>query len=240
MVEIIYGDHYKQAELAGKSVAEARGQYQDEFGIPSKAQAKLNDKWVKTKREADTELSDDDQLCFAEKSRKGFILVSALLVALAVTGGVFAYGAITGTIVGVGIGRPVFMNVTPGVAPNWTVFTGHTGNITAQNGTFTMSAATGFSGDVVVRAMFMNPPALRQAYSALTLNITVRDNVTPFTFRGSGILTLYDPVVSIPVGNYTAGATLRLDIASGYYVSHPTTWPTGAHNPIFLVRIVER
>jgi hypothetical protein len=238
MVEIIYGDHYKQAELAGKSVAEAREQYQDEFGIPSKAQAKLNDKWVKTKREADTELSDDDTLSFAEKSRKGFILVSALLVALAITGGVFAYGAITGTIVGVGIGRPVFMNVTPGVAPNWTVFASYTGNITAQNGTFTMRAATGFTGDVVVRAMFMNPPALRQAYSALTLNITVRE-LPGLALRGSGILTLYDPVVSIPVGGYAAGATLRLDIASGYYVSHPT-WPTGAHNPIFLVRIVER
>jgi hypothetical protein len=239
MVEIIYGEHYKQAELAGKSVAEARGQYQDEFGIPSKAQAKLNDKWVKTKREADTELSDDDQLCFAEKSRKGFILVGALLVALAVTGGVFAYGAITGTIVGIVTARPVFMNVTPAVAPNWTVFASHTGNITAHNGTFNMTAAIGFSGDVVVRASFLNPPTLKQAYNNLVLNMTIRDAISPFTVRGSGLLTLADPEVAIPVGGYAAGATLRVDIAGGYYVSHHT-WPAGAEDPVFLVTIDHR
>jgi hypothetical protein len=238
MVEIIYGDHCKQAELAGKSVAECRGQYQDEFGIPSKAQAKLNDKWVKTKLEAETELSDDDTLSFAEKSRKGFILVSALLVALAVTGGVFAYGALTGTLGGIITARPVFMNVTPGVAPTWTVFASHTGIIPAHNGTFNMTAALGFTGDVVVRASFLNPPTLKQAYSHLVLNMTVRE-LPGLVFRGSGLLTLANPEVAIPVGGYAANATLRLDIASGFYVSHHE-WPAGAEDPVFFVTIDHR
>lgn len=39
MVEIRYGDYSEQADLAGKSVAEACEQYKLELGIPDKATA---------------------------------------------------------------------------------------------------------------------------------------------------------------------------------------------------------
>ena len=39
MVEIRYGEHYEMADLAGKSVAQAREQYKQEFDIPDKAKA---------------------------------------------------------------------------------------------------------------------------------------------------------------------------------------------------------
>jgi len=93
MVEIRYGKHYEMADLAGKSVAQAREQYKQEFGIPDKAKASLNGKGIGQKHELVTALAHDDSLTFAQKSRRGLFFIGAVLLALAITGGVFAYGA---------------------------------------------------------------------------------------------------------------------------------------------------
>ena len=98
MVEIRFREHYEITDLAGLSVAEARKQFGDEFGIPEKAGAKLNGKKVKEGLEAETCLSDDDKLSFTTtRSRGALIAVGSLLLALALTGGVFAYGFINDT-----------------------------------------------------------------------------------------------------------------------------------------------
>ena len=86
MIEIRYGEHYEMADAAGKSVAQAREQYKQEFGIPDKAQASLNSKGIKQKHEPKTALGDNDSLTFAQKSMKGLFFVGAILLALAVTG----------------------------------------------------------------------------------------------------------------------------------------------------------
>ena len=71
MVEIRYGEHYEMANIAGKSVAQAREQYKQEFDIPGKARASLNGKGIRQKHELVTALGDNDSLTFAQKSRKG-------------------------------------------------------------------------------------------------------------------------------------------------------------------------
>jgi len=85
MVEIRYGDQYEITDLAGQTVGEAREQFKAEFGIPDKAQAKLNGSKVKTNTEIDTVLYDDDKLTFAVSRGKTPFLIGALLLALAVT-----------------------------------------------------------------------------------------------------------------------------------------------------------
>ena len=61
MVEIRYGEHYELASLAGKNIAEVREQYKQEFGIPDRAQAKLNGQEIGKKHELKQELKDDDE-----------------------------------------------------------------------------------------------------------------------------------------------------------------------------------
>ena len=46
MVGIRYGEHYQEVDLAGKTVAEVREQYKEEFGIPDKAQVSLGGKSI--------------------------------------------------------------------------------------------------------------------------------------------------------------------------------------------------
>ena len=68
MVEIRYGEHYEVADLAGQLVAEARERYKEEFGIPDKAQAKLNGKRVRRAFERRMRLFNGDKLSFGEKA----------------------------------------------------------------------------------------------------------------------------------------------------------------------------
>ena len=99
MVEIRYGDYHEAADLAGLSVAEAREQLKDELGIPKKANAKLNGRKVSGKLESETCLYDEDKLTFTEtRSNRGVFLAGALLLALAITGGLFAFTATTDTL----------------------------------------------------------------------------------------------------------------------------------------------
>jgi hypothetical protein len=215
MVEIMYGDHYKQAELAGKSVAEARGQYQDELGIPSKAQAKLNDNWVKTKLEAETELSDDDQLCFeVKKGRKIPLLAGALLLALAISGGVFAY-AFTTAIPGITMpatGDPWATISTPALVVNQTVHPGEAGIVTTGI-LATITPAANWTGDYEVIVYLTNAPALVRNYRYFHMEITVG--------AVAQWLTLRNAEVAFIVTGVTGGVASNVTLSDGSFEARP-------------------
>ena len=92
MVEIRYGEQIEVTDLAGQTIGEAREHYKSAFGIPDKAKAKLNGSKVKPSAEIDTVLNDDDQVTFAVPRSRTPFLIGALLLALAATGGMFAFG----------------------------------------------------------------------------------------------------------------------------------------------------
>jgi hypothetical protein len=236
MVEIIYGDHYKQAELAGKSVAEARGQYQDEFGIPSKAQAKLNDNWVKTKREAETELSDDDQLSFEVKQRgKIPVLAGALLLALAITGGVFAYGFVAGWVTLPAVAQPPFANVTP-FAPLTigNVSAGTWGNISTRL-LANVTRPAHYTGDLTMRVYLVNAEELARSYEHLNLrmDILIAGVVTP----PERLLTLHNAQVAFDVLGVGVARNYTVRLVHGSF--HALT-SVEAHNITFHVDVTPR
>jgi hypothetical protein len=238
MVEIMYGDHYKQAELAGKSVAEARGQYQDEFGIPSKAQAKLNDNWVKTKREAETCLSDDDQLSFEVKQRgKIPVLAGALLLALAITGGVFAYGFVAGWIVTPGVtGLLPFANVTPFVqAAMGNVSAGTWGNITTRH-IANVTRHANYTGDMTFRVHLVNAGDLARSYEHLNLRMNITAPV-PFIAPPERLITLHNAEATFDVGGHIGSRNYTITLVHG---SFHTLTTVEAHNLTFYVDVTPR
>jgi hypothetical protein len=235
MVEIMYGDHYKQAELAGKSVAEARGQYQDEFGIPDKAQAKLNDKWVKTKREAETCLSDDDQLSFeVKKGGKIPVLAGALLLALAITGGVFAYGFVGGMITfPAGVGLPIFANVTLHTPVGMgNVTAGTWGNITGHS-LANITRHANYTGDMTFRVHLVEAGDLARSFQHLNLKMNITTLATPHPAPTERLITLHNAEATFDVtgfpgtrnytvwlvhGSFHALATVDTSLPLSFYI----------------------
>ncbi len=242
MVEIIYGEHSEQADLAGRRVTEARHQYKPVFNIPDRAQAILNGKPVKKELEPETLLNEGDELSFAEKSRKARYLVVALLLALSVTGGMFAYLQTTASVT-LGVTRAAdFASVSANMTvPTWTVFGKYKGTIPSGD-LFTIIPDTAYTGDMVATVYIANADELAYVYRVFAMRISVYDN-TDAKVVGPELLTLGNGEVDLPmdVGIYTPPFTVKLD--GGFYVSHGFYgWSitSGYEDPLLWCDVVQR
>jgi len=241
MVEIRYGEHYEMADLAGRSVADAREQYKPEFGIPDKAQASLNGKGIRQKHEPKTALGDNDSLTFAQKSRKGLFFIGAILLALAITGGVFAYGATTATVT-LGLTKAGDFATVEAATPNsWNVWGSYKGRVTAGD-LFTITPEAVWTGDMSVTLTIANAHELVEAYKILVLKIEVWDDGgTPAKAAGSTTeyLTLGKGDIEIDF-EQTTGPTYTVKIIDGFYITHKAPWTDGQEDPIIMAQVLQR
>jgi len=251
MVEIRYGDYQEVADLTGRTVSEARGQFGAEFGIPAKAQARLNGKKVKDGLEAETCLQNDDKLVFAKAGGyKSAYLVGAMLLTLAITGGVFAYGALTtSTTFTVASGGGDFATVTENSTgrPSLTAYGLFKGTISAGN-LFDIAPHEDFPSELVATVSIANADELVKVYRVMALQIEVRDSTdTVVDIEDNGeasapefaFLTLSNGSVDLYLDgtdNYT------VKVKSGFYVSHVYSgnWAAGSTSPILYVDIGQR
>ncbi len=223
MVEIRYGDQFEITDLAGQTIGEAREQFKAEFGIPDKAQARLNGSKVKTSAEMDTVLNDDDKLTFAVSRGKMPLLIGALLLALVITGGVFAYGWINATTT---ISATVGNNFADVVASNnlsaWTAHGNTKGDI-GEGNIFAITPDPTYSGDLVITVSIGNAAELAQQYRVLSfqLQLVQSDNVTVIDCSaGNGadwaMLTLNNGEVNL----YPATTqNMYVRVKSGFYIT---------------------
>ena len=247
MVEIRYGDYYEVAELAGQSVTDARQQFRAELGIPEKARAKLNGKKVDTKLESEISLCDDDKLSFAEaKSRKGAYLAGALLLALAVTGGTFAWTATTDTL-SMGLAEKTeFVTVTPDPSPpTWNVFKGYKG-VSTTGELFKITPADGFSGDLSAGVLLANSDNLVGAYRVLVMKISIyaddESGLAANTTDKIGTtqyLTLSKGEITIDIVPSTHVSPFWVYLDSGFYVSHGS-WTANEEDPLLLCDVAQK
>jgi len=241
MVEIRYGERYEMADLAGKSVAQAREQYKQEFGIPDKAQASLNSKGIGKKHESMTALGDDDSLTFAEKSRKGLFFIGAILLALAITGGIFAYGATTATVTLGLTAKTDFAEVEAASPPTWNVWGSYKGRVTAGD-LFTITPEADWTGDMSVTLTIANAQDLVEAYKMLVLEIEVWDDVANTIATGSTTeyLTLGKGDIEIDFEQGAPAGTYTVKIISGYYITHKGGWTDGKEDPLIMCQVLQR
>ena len=261
MVEIKYRDQFEVSELAGQTIAEARQQFKTEFGIPDKAQAKLNGNKVKASAEIDTVLNDDDKLTFARTHGKGAFLVGALLLALAVTGGIFAAGFINAstTLTATTFNSnfaDVTVNTTGVSSLTWNAWGFYKGSITTSaNGTsiFNIDTATsGYTGDLVVTVSLGNADALVKRYRALSLQLVMANpdgSVMDINQDGNTsattdwvMLTLDNGAVSMYPTSSANMSTVR--VKRGFFITNAYPfggWPSGSSaSPELFCEVAQR
>ena len=241
MVEIRYGDQYEVTDLAGQTVSEAREHFKSEFGIPDKARAKLNGSKVKTSTELDTVLNDDDKLTFAVSRGKGVYLIGALLLALACTGGVFAFGFVNATTtLDATAFTQNFADVYVGADASSITWAGHgkfKGTITGPQDLFVIDPDNSYTGDLVVTVTLGNADELVSVYRILALklemvdpasanaSIDINEDGTANATTDWVMLTLNNAEVSMFPPGTTDNMTVR--VKSGFYISHVI--PHGGH-----------
>ncbi|MFH1650882.1 MAG: hypothetical protein ABID87_02090 [Chloroflexota bacterium] len=254
MVEIKYREYTEEAELAGLTVAEARKQFRSELGIPEKAQARLNGKKLDRDLEAETKLGDADSLTFARGGFKSAYLLAAMLTALAVTGGVFAYGYTTAsTSLDVTASGADFAGVSANTSslPSWTPHGFFKGTVTGGPIFDIDTNSSGYDGDMVVTVSIANADELVSVYRVLALKIGAINGVgAGIDVNGDGeaydadkdyaLLTLSNGAVDLYMGGAADNYTVL--VLSGFYVSHITGggWNTGYENPLLYAEVAQR
>ncbi len=249
MVEISYGEHYELAELAGKSIAEAREQYKSEMAIPDRAQATLNDKPLKRKLESEIRLEEDDELSFEEKERsRKPLFVTAILLALAITGGLFAYTWTTASVtIAVTTATSDFAtvtgNTTGGAAMDYQPFGRYRGNIPAGT-LFNVDPAEGYSGDLEVTVYLSNPDELTQNYRFWMIRLQLTDGSNPVDAQGgTQVLSLNNGQASFywPSANYTDATEYYVEATGGSYIGLPwvgTGWAS-TYSPLLFCEVTQ-
>lgn len=249
MVEIRYRDQFEVSELAGQTIAEAREQFKAEFGIPAKAQAKLNGSKIKAKNEADTVLNDDDKLTFAVSRNRGAYLIGAMLLALAITGGIFASGFINATVTMSATTSSsnfadVSANMTVGAWNAWGFYKGTIGS----GDLFAVDTATsGYTGDLVVTVALGNADDLVKRYRALSLQVSMTtQNGTQMDINASGAADANDWVMltldngSVSMFPTSPGEVMRVIVKRGFYITHVAPFSGGSAAPELFCEVAQR
>jgi molybdopterin converting factor small subunit len=254
MIEIRFKDQHQVTDLAGRTVSEAREQLRKEFNIPDRATIKLNGTKVNASAEFDTVLNDDDKITFTVSRGVGAYLVGAALLALAVTGGVFAFGFINATTsLNATTVNSNFADVTANATGSsnvtWNAYGFFKGSIGGPNTIFNITPAAGYTGDLVTTVTIGNADDLVKRYRVLALQLEMVDEATQtvLDINESGTADANDWVMlSLDNGSvslFTDGsASMSLRVKRGFYITHvhPFGGWQGSATPELFCEVAQR
>lgn len=253
MNEIRFGDYREEVDLAGRTVFEAREQLRSDFDIRDSDRALVNGRKIRRRAERDTVLAADDTLAFDPDRHNGLLLAGLLLLALAITGGIFAYGFInSSTTLNATVVETNFADVTvhpDAVNITWLGFGFFKGSIGGPNGLFIVTPGTGYTGDLVITVSIGNADQLAKRYRTLALRLDIVDPTgTPVDINESGaadandwvLLTLDNASVSLFPDGSASSLTVR--VVNGYYVTHvrPLGGWQGSASPDIFCEVAQR
>lgn len=156
-------------------------------------------------------------------------LVTALLLALAVTGGTFAYAYTSAaTSLTVTDASTDFAEISDNMTvPTYNVFGSYRGRIQAGN-LFNVTPSSGYPGDLEVSVYLSNIDQLSTTYGLFLLRVQfVNENGNPMDVEGiTKCLSLSNGVVSFTADNLTAGTEYYIKTTGGVYRTFPWSYLT--------------
>ncbi len=255
MISIRFRDCQEIVDFSGYSVKEAREAFKKKLAIPDTARAKLNGRNIKNQSEPEVTLSDDDELLFTKASNRGILLALALLAAIAVTGGVFAFGYVTNStaILITNSSGMNFVNVTANnsIPISWTPYgssSGSTGNGTLWD---IDTLSSNYTGDLLATVYLTNIDKLVKVYRGLGLFITVYDSAgnvvdlnddsTSNISSDYAMLSLKNGVIDLNIPGAADVFTVFLN--SGFFITLPfdeATWTSDSVGPSLYIELSQK
>jgi len=180
----------------------------------------------------------------AGKSKLRLYLATALMLALAITGGLFAY-AYTQDVATITASLTTgdFANVTDCTTfPSYNVFGSYRGAL-PEGYLFEILPTTGYPGDIAVNVYLSNIDELGKHYGLWMMRVQIVDssNVTIDKEDATKILSLRNGAVSFVSDEMPPGATYYVRSDGGVYRSHCFAYITGfgAVNPQITAEILQ-
>ncbi|MBA7649924.1 hypothetical protein ES703_57723 [subsurface metagenome] len=175
------------------------------------------------------------------KRKRLMFFIGAVLLTLAITLGLFAYGQTTATVTPVVSGQPDFVTVTPLSGLTWTAWGSHVGRIPTGD-LFTITPADGadpWTGDMSVILRIANAEDLIECYGILVFKIEIWNSnntkltTTEYLSLGKGGQIYID-------FNYDAYTPYTVKVTGGNYVTHRGGWTTGREDPTIYCQVLQR
>jgi len=255
MIEIKYKDNFEVSDNVGQSVADVRGHYQKSFHLTAKATAFINGKKITPANEAAATLEKNDRLEFKNTSNhRVAYLVGALLLAMAVTGGVFAYGFTNAsTTISVTTSNVNFADVTANtsVPVTWTVHGMQKGQ-TGPGTLFDISTlASGYPGDLIATISIANIDDLVKVYRNLSLKIELFDssnNLVDINADGTANATDDFSMLNLNNGSVmlnikqAATSVYTVKVINGSFITNPgrVSWTPTSGAPMLYCELAQR
>jgi hypothetical protein len=181
----------------------------------------------------------------AGKSKLRRYLVTALVLALAITGGLFAYTytSQTTTLGAVSISSD-FANVTVNnTVPNYAVLGSYRGKI-PQGNLFEVSPSANYSGDLQVNVYLSNVDQLSYKYGMLLMRVRIVNgaNATVDVENMAKPLTLNNGQVSFTCDGLTPLSTYHVQMTGGVYRTFPWAYLTssgGSYTPSITCEVLQ-
>jgi len=171
--------------------------------------------------------------------------VTALLVALAVTGGLFAFAYTSDTTsLNATAATADFASVTVNnTVPGYNIFGSYRGKI-PQGNLFDVTPTTSYPGDLEVNVYLDNIDLLSYKYGMLLVRIRFVDsgNNTVDVEDMTKPLTLQNGVVSFTATGLTPGTTYYIQTTGGVYRAFPWAYLTssgGSYDPSITCEVVQ-
>ncbi len=205
----------------------------------------LNKKFGKNNKEV--EPAEGDVRKSARKSMKPFVLLGSLLLALVITGAIFAYTATTTTAtITVTGGSTDFCTVaenTTGTASlDYTILGKHRGTIGSAL-LFDVDPDANYTGDLVLNVYLTNADELEMDYSSWMMRIQLTDS-TGASVLGVGtpteIISLDTPGASIEIeyGDWSGAGNFYIYCDGGSYKTFNNGWIT-PESPLLYAQVVQ-
>jgi len=183
----------------------------------------------------------------AGKSKLRLYFTTALLLSLAVTGGLFAYAyTIASTQFTVGGVSTDFGNITASTnntVPSYTPHGSYRGRIEAGN-LFDVLKNTGYDGDIGINVYLDNIDQIGYKYGMFMVKLRLMNSANE-SMDVDGVdkpLTLRNGAVSFTSTNMTAGTPYYIYCVGGAYRTFPWAYLTGAGGawaPSFTAEVVQ-
>jgi hypothetical protein len=256
MIKVIYQDRYEETDLSLCTVSEARDTLKDILDIPCNAKARLNGQNIKPSSEGQAVLQDGDHLIFNKTNHRGLFLTAALVAAIAITGGVFAYGYVNSTaalLITLNPGAQNFVDVSSNNSDpiSWNPAgssSGYTGNGTLWD----IDTLSGnYSSDLLATVYLTNLADMKHVYRGVGLFLAIynssgalvdiNNDGTADIADDVAFLSLNNGVVEIQIPGAADVFTAVLD--HGFYITFPydsDTWTSAAASPNLYIEMSQR
>ncbi len=174
--------------------------------------------------------------------KKLMVLMGAMLLSLAVTGGLFAYTYTSmTTVISVSAATSDFANISENTSPVQSTLLGRIRGTIDPEHMFKIDKAAGYTGDLEVQVTLANPDEMSEQYSFWVMRLALTDSGTTKKDNETitKVLSLDNPFVTFAADSDNLSTSVYVYCEGGSFRALPFALGSGDAEPLIFCQVVQ-